>query len=60
MIKAKPILSRWLTYRLEKNNTKEIDPLLWRFRVPCEASQSEDPEKALRIPREPDVEGQKD
>ena len=31
MIKAKPILSRWLTYRLEKNNTKEVDPLLWRL-----------------------------
>ena len=60
MIKAKSILSRWLTHRLENNNIKEVVPLLWRFTVPCQASQSEDPAKALRIPREPDFEGQKD
>ena len=60
MIKAKPILSRWLTHRLENNDTEEAVPLLWRFTVPCQAAQSEDLAKALRIPREPDCEGQND
>ena len=31
MIKSNPIHTRWVTHRLENNNTKEVLALLWRF-----------------------------
>ena len=30
-IKSNPILARWVTHKLENNNTKEVLSLLWRF-----------------------------
>ena len=47
-------------YKLESDNTKEVIPLLWSFRTPCQASQPGDLTKGLGIPREPDFEGQQD
>ena len=49
-IKSNPIPVRRVTHKLEKNNTKEVLPLLWRFWTPCQASQSGDPTKGLGIP----------
>ena len=34
MIKSNPIPTRWVTHRLENNNTKEVLTLLWRFWIP--------------------------
>ena len=42
-----------------QNNTKEVLPLLWRFWIPCQASQSRNLTKEL-IPSESDLEGQWD
>ena len=33
-IKSNPISNGWVTHKLENNNTKELLPLLWRFRFP--------------------------
>ena len=42
MIKSNPIPARWVTHKLETNNTEEILSLLWRFWAPHQASQTED------------------
>ena len=60
MIKSNPICTRWVTHKLENNNTKEVSPLLWRFWTPLQASQTGNPSKGLGIPRESDLEGQWD
>ena len=44
---------------MENNNTKEVFPLFWKFRTPCQASQPRDLTKGLGIPRESVLEGQK-
>ena len=31
MIQSNPILSEWVTHKLEKNNAKQVFPLVWRF-----------------------------
>ena len=59
-IKSNPIFTRWVTHNLEDNNTKEVLPLLWKFWVPCQASQPGDLVKGLGIPRNSDFEGQQD
>ena len=38
-IKSNPILYGWVTHKLEKNNTKEVLPLLWRFWTLHQSSQ---------------------
>jgi len=38
-IKSNPMPTRWVTHKLENNNTKEVLPLLWRFWTPHHASQ---------------------
>ena len=50
MIKLNPIPARWVTHKLEKNNTKELLPLLQRFWTPHQSSQSGDLTKGLGIP----------
>ena len=60
MIKSNPILSAWVTHKLEKNNAREVLPLLWRFWTPHQASHTEDPTKGLGIPRKSDLEGHQD
>ena len=52
MIKSNPIPARWLTLRLENNNTKEVFVLFWMFWTPCQAFQPGDVTKGLGIPRE--------
>ena len=59
-IKSNPIPPRGATHKLENNNTKEVLPLLWRFRASHQASQPRDLAKRLGIPRESDTEGQQD
>ena len=39
MIKSNPIPTGWMTHKLENNNAKALLPLLWRFWIPCQASQ---------------------
>ena len=39
MMTSNPIPIGWTTHKLENNNTKEVLPLLWRFRTPRQASQ---------------------
>ena len=51
MIKSNPIITRWVTHRLEKNNTKEILTLLWRFWSLHQTSQHGNLSKGLRIPK---------
>ena len=34
-IKSNPKPARWVTHRLENNNTKEVLPLLWRVWIPA-------------------------
>ena len=51
-MRSNPIPARWVTHKLENNNTKIVLPLLWRFSVPGQASQPGDPAKRLGIPRE--------
>jgi len=46
--------------KVENNNTKEVLPLLWRFRTPHQASQPGDTTKGLGIPMESDLEAQQD
>ena len=46
--------------QLGNTNTKEVLPLLWRFWVPCQASQPGNPAKGLGIPRESDFKDQWD
>ena len=50
----------WVHHRLENNNTKKLLALLWRFWIPCQASQPGDLTKGLGIPRESGFEGQGD
>ena len=38
-IKSNPISTRWVTKKLENNNTKEVLALLWRFYAPHQSSQ---------------------
>ena len=58
MIKSNPIPTRWVTHRLENNNTKEVLPLLWRFWIPHSVEPSlGDSTKGLWIPRESGLEG---
>ena len=57
---SNPIPSRWVTYRLENSNTKEVLTPLWRFWTPHQASQSGDPTKGLEIPKESGFEDQRD
>ena len=59
-IKLNLIPARWVTHRLENNNTKKVLALLWRFWIPCQASQPGDLTKGLGIPRESGLEGQRD
>ena len=59
-MRSNPIPTRWVTHKLENNNTKIVPPLLWRFSVPGQASQPGDPAKRLGIPRESEFEGQQD
>ena len=40
------------------NDTKELLTLLFRFWIPCHASQHQDLTKGLRVPRESGLEGQ--
>ena len=58
-IKSNPIPTRWVTHKLENNNTKEVLPLLWRFWTPCQYSHPWDLTVRLGIPRESDLEGQR-
>ena len=51
MIKSNPIITRWVTHRLENNNTKEILTLLWRFWSLHQTSQHGNLSKGLRIPK---------
>ena len=60
MIKPNPISNGWVNHRLENNNTKKVLALLWRFWIPCQASQPGDLTKGLGIPRESGFEGQED
>ena len=60
MIKSNLIPAVWVTHKLENNNTKEVLPLLWRFWPLHEASQPGDLTNGLGIPRESDLEGQRD
>ena len=60
MIKSNPIPTSWMTLKLENNNTKEVLSLLWRFWTPYQASQPGDLTKGLGIPRESDLEVQRD
>ena len=60
MIRSNLIPIRWVTHKLENNNTKEVLPLLWRFRALHQASQPGDPAKGWEIPRKYDFEGQWD
>ena len=59
-IKSNPIPDGWVIHKLENNNTKEVLLLLWRFWTPYQASQPGGLTKRLGIPRESDLEGQKD
>ena len=59
-IKSDPTPARWVTHKLENNNTKEVLPLLWRFWTPHQASQPEDLTKGLEAPRESGLGGQCD
>ena len=59
-IKSNPIPAGWVTHKLENSNSKEVLTLLWRFWTPHQASQPGDLKKGLRIPRESDLEGQRD
>ena len=59
-IKSNPIPTRWVIHRLETSNTKEVLPLLWRFRTPHQVSQPGDLTKGLEISRESGLEGQQD
>ena len=59
-IKSNSIPTGWATHKLENNNIRGVLPLLWRFWVPCQASQPGDLPKGLGIPRESDFEGQWD
>ena len=59
-IKWNPILVQKMTQNLEKNNTEEVLPLLWRFWIPRQASQPGDLTKGLGIPRESSPEGHQD
>ena len=54
-IKSNPRTARWVTHKLENNNTKEVHPLEWRFWAPCQASQSGGPATGGGIPRESDL-----
>ena len=61
MIKSNPIPSRWVTHKLENDNTKESLPLLLRFWTLCQSSHPWDRTVRLGIPipRIPsDLEGQ--
>jgi len=51
-VKSNPIPARCVTHKLEKSNTKEVLPLLWRFWTPRQAFQLGDLTKGLGIPRE--------
>ena len=51
-MKSSPIPARWVTYRLDNNNTKEVITLFWTFWTPCQASLAEHPTKGFEIPRE--------
>ena len=59
-IKWNPVSTRWVTHKLENNNTKEVLPVLWRFWAPCQASQPGGPAKIPWILRESDLESQWD
>ena len=59
-IKSSSIPTGWGTHKLETNSTKEVLPLLWMFGIPHQASQSGHLTKGLGIPRESDLEGQRD
>ena len=60
MIKSNPIPARWVTHKLENNNTKEVFPLLQRFWAPRQSSQAGNLTKGPGIPKESDLEGQWD
>ena len=60
MIKSNPIPTRWVTHNLQKNNNREVPPLLGRFGTPRQASQPGDLTKELGIPRESHLEGHRD
>ena len=62
MIKSNPIPTRWVTSRLENNNTKEAVTLLLKvtFWTPSQDSHPEDPTERLGIPRESGLQSQRD
>ena len=60
IIKSNPIPPRWVTHRLENNNTKEVLPLFWRFRTPGQGSQPGDLIKRTGNPQGSDLKGQWD
>ena len=39
-VKSNPIPTRWVTHKLENNNTKEVLPLLDRIRMPMTGFQA--------------------
>ena len=51
MIKSNPTPAKWMTHKLENNNTKEVLPLLWRLWAPYQASQTGGLAKGLGILR---------
>ena len=59
-IQSTPIITKWVTHKLEKNYTTEVHPLEWRFWAPHQASQPGGPATRGRIPRESDSEVQWD
>ena len=57
-IKTNPILARWVTHRLENNNSEEMLTLLLTFWTPRQISKPGDLTKGLGIPRESDLKSQ--
>ena len=59
MIKLNPTPTRWAPYKWE-NSTKEVLAHLWRFWALHQTSHPGDPAKELAIPRESELEVQRD
>ena len=59
MIKSNPTPARWAPFKWEKN-TKEVLAQLWRFWAPRQASHPGDPANGLAVPRESELEVQRD
>ena len=59
-VKSNSIPIRWMTHKLENNNTKELPALFWKFWTPHQASQPGYLTKVLGIPRKSGLESQWD